>query len=179
MPTTRETGRSIAHMTHHVMNQMGHEGPNTIGVDPSKLSQAVKPLIPDFMPMGTSGIVDIARWPWAARATCNEYARDVATRHARRRWNGHAEKQHCHDGRSWAVRHDHMGGMLAVFKVRENMTSYADPGWYEAPPGTVAQLATQQELQRDGIAVAAPASQPGATVNKLGTNHKNMPGMKH
>ncbi len=72
-----------------------------------------------------------------------------------------------------------MGGMLAVFKVRENMTSYADPGWYEAPPGTVAQLATQQELQRDGIAVAAPASQPGATVNKLGTNHKNMPGMKH
>lgn len=72
-----------------------------------------------------------------------------------------------------------MGGMLAVFKVRENMTSYADPGWYEAPPGTVAQLATQQELQRDGIAVAAHASQPGATVNKLGTNHKNMPGMKH
>jgi len=31
-------------------------------------------------------------------------------------------------------RQDHgtidMGGMLAVFKVRENLTSYADPGWY-------------------------------------------------
>ena len=72
-----------------------------------------------------------------------------------------------------------MGGMLAVFKVRENITSYADPGWYEHPVGTVAQVASEQELQRDGIAVDAPKSQPDSTTNKPGMDHMNMPGMKH
>ena len=31
-----------------------------------------------------------------------------------------------------------MGGMFTVFKVRDNLTSYEDPGWYDNPPGTVA-----------------------------------------
>jgi hypothetical protein len=42
-----------------------------------------------------------------------------------------------------------MGGMFTVVKVRENLTSYDDPGWYENPPGTVASLAGDDELQRD------------------------------
>jgi hypothetical protein len=43
-----------------------------------------------------------------------------------------------------------MGGMLTIMKVRETLTSYADPGWYQPPPGTLAALASQQELERDG-----------------------------
>ena len=43
----------------------------------------------------------------------------------------------------------YMGGMFAVLKVRENLTSYADPGWYENPPGTLASLASNDELRRD------------------------------
>ena len=31
-----------------------------------------------------------------------------------------------------------MGGMFTVFKVRDGLTTYADPGWYRAPAGTVA-----------------------------------------
>jgi hypothetical protein len=31
-----------------------------------------------------------------------------------------------------------MGGMFTVVKVREGITSYADPGFYNHPPGTVA-----------------------------------------
>jgi len=33
-----------------------------------------------------------------------------------------------------------MGGMFTVVKVRENLAhgDYADPGWYQHPPGTVA-----------------------------------------
>jgi hypothetical protein len=31
-----------------------------------------------------------------------------------------------------------MGGMFTVFKVREELTSYKDPGWYVNPPGTQA-----------------------------------------
>lgn len=30
-----------------------------------------------------------------------------------------------------------LGGMFTVFKVRDQLTSYADPGWYQHPPGTV------------------------------------------
>ena len=31
-----------------------------------------------------------------------------------------------------------MGGMFTVLKVRAGITSYADPGWYKHPDGTVA-----------------------------------------
>lgn len=31
-----------------------------------------------------------------------------------------------------------MGGMFTVFKVRDDITSYVDPGWYQHPEGTVA-----------------------------------------
>ncbi len=46
-----------------------------------------------------------------------------------------------------------MGGMFTVVKVREGITSYDDPGWYEHPEGTVAREATPSELQADGIEV--------------------------
>ena len=44
-----------------------------------------------------------------------------------------------------------MGGMFTILKVRDTLASYADPGWYDAPPGTLAQAATSSELARDGI----------------------------
>jgi hypothetical protein len=31
-----------------------------------------------------------------------------------------------------------MGGMFTVVKIRDGITSYEDPGWYEYPAGTVA-----------------------------------------
>jgi hypothetical protein len=31
-----------------------------------------------------------------------------------------------------------MGGMFTVVKIREGITSYEDPGWYDHPAGTVA-----------------------------------------
>jgi hypothetical protein len=50
-------------------------------------------------------------------------------------------------------RHDpiDMGGMFTVLKVRDGITTYEDPGWYENPPGTVARLASVDELATDGI----------------------------
>jgi hypothetical protein len=42
-----------------------------------------------------------------------------------------------------------MGGMFTIIKVRENLTTYDDPGWYEPPPGTLASLANSDELERD------------------------------
>jgi hypothetical protein len=46
-----------------------------------------------------------------------------------------------------------MGGMFTLLKVREQLTSYDDPGNYQNPPGTIAELARPAELARDGIEV--------------------------
>ncbi len=48
-----------------------------------------------------------------------------------------------------------MGGMFTLLKVRNELTSYADPGWYKHPAGEVAEKATSADLKRDGI--VAPA----------------------
>ena len=49
--------------------------------------------------------------------------------------------------------HDYitMGGMFTIVKVRDELDSYDDPGWYENPPGTQADLAQADELRRDGV----------------------------
>jgi hypothetical protein len=44
------------HMTHHVMNQMGHEFPNMVGVKPGDLDERVRPLLPGYMTMGHTGM---------------------------------------------------------------------------------------------------------------------------
>jgi len=43
--------------------------------------------------------------------------------------------------------------MANVLKVREDITSYEDPGPYNFPEGTVARPATNDELEADGIEV--------------------------
>ena len=44
------------HMTHHVMNQMGHEFPNMVGMQPGDLDEKVRPLLPSYMTMGHTGM---------------------------------------------------------------------------------------------------------------------------
>ncbi|HEX7632650.1 MAG TPA: hypothetical protein VF388_10985, partial [Lacunisphaera sp.] len=49
-----------------------------------------------------------------------------------------------------------MGGMFTILKVREELPADGtEPGWYESPPGTRADVAPEEELRRDGIAFAA------------------------
>jgi hypothetical protein len=50
--------------------------------------------------------------------------------------------------------HDYitMGGMFTILKVRAELPADgSDPGWYKAPPGTQAGLASADDLKRDGI----------------------------
>ena len=50
--------------------------------------------------------------------------------------------------------HDYitMGGMFTIVKVREELPADgSDPGWYQSPPGTVADVAPDADLKRDGI----------------------------
>jgi hypothetical protein len=116
------------HMTHHVMNQMGHGLPNLIGVKPGPLDGEVRKLVPGYMTMGQNGGGDMAEMtmpgpPNTAPMSGGRGKHDVIT----------------------------MGGMFSVLKVREHREGDGDPGWYENPPGTLAVAATEEELRRDGI----------------------------
>jgi len=114
------------HMTHHTMNQMGHRAPNLIGVQPGKLDKKVSKLLPGYMAMGESGMADMGEM-------------------------GMPVPRNSIPMLGAQGKHDYidMGGMFTIVKVRENLTSYDDPGWYENPPGTLASLASNDELQRD------------------------------
>ena len=43
-------------MTHHVMNQMGHDLPNMVGMNPVDLDEKIRPLLPSYMTMGHTGM---------------------------------------------------------------------------------------------------------------------------
>jgi hypothetical protein len=118
------------HMTHHVMNQMGHGIPNMIGVDATGLDARIRRLLPEYMTMGQHGMGDMAEM--GMRVPENSIPMlggrgpfDVIT----------------------------MGGMFTNLKVRERLDGMSDPGWYEHPAGTVAEAASAAELARDGIEV--------------------------
>jgi FtsP/CotA-like multicopper oxidase with cupredoxin domain len=120
------------HMTHHVMNQMGHGLPNMVGVNPARLDREVSGLLPAYMTMGQDGM--------------GEHGVHIQSGHM-------AVPPNSIPMVGAPGPHDYisMGGMMTVMKVREHLTGYADPGWYEAPRGTQADLASADELRRDGI----------------------------
>ena len=114
------------HMSHHTMNQMGHKAPNLIGVRTGDLNQRVNTFLSGYMTMGESGMAGMG---------------DMGMRVPRNSLPM-VGMQGKHD-------YINMGGMFTVVKIRENLTSYDDPGWYENPPATLASLASNDELQRD------------------------------
>jgi len=116
------------HMTHHVMNQMGHGIPNLIGVKTGKLDQKISSLVPGYMTMGQTGMGDMAEMSMAGPKNSIPMLGGK--------------------GRYGVIT---MGGMFTLVKVREHLTSNDDPGPYEPPPGTLAELATPEDLKRDGI----------------------------
>ncbi|MCZ6656963.1 MAG: copper oxidase, partial [Gammaproteobacteria bacterium] len=46
------------HMAHHTMNAMGHEIPNTLGVDQSGIDAEIKKMLPGFRAMGRYGMAE-------------------------------------------------------------------------------------------------------------------------
>jgi FtsP/CotA-like multicopper oxidase with cupredoxin domain len=116
------------HMTHHTMNQMGHNIPNMLGVDAAAINKAVQPLLSDYMTMGASGMGDMGDM---AMATPKNSIPMMGGR-----------------GQFGTI---DMGGMFTLVKVRDRLSGYDDPGDYRFPPGTVAAPATSAELSRDLI----------------------------
>jgi FtsP/CotA-like multicopper oxidase with cupredoxin domain len=119
------------HMTHHVMNQMGHQFPNMVGVDQKGLDEKIRPLLPGYMTMGHTGM-DMGKM-----AEAMPYPRNtISMKGASGPFGDYIS----------------MGGLFTILKVRDQLQSYdEDPGWYQHPTGTVAMKATDEELRRDGI----------------------------
>ncbi len=105
------------HKTHHAMNAMEHEIPNVIGMDQSGVAEKIGKLVPGYMPMGETGMAEHARHAQHMKGVRNTLPMMTG------------------EGPFGPIE---MGGMFTVVKIREGITSYEDPGWYEHPEGTVA-----------------------------------------
>lgn len=114
------------HMTHHIMNQMGHGGPNMVGVESQGLDEAIRDQVPKYMTMGENGMGAMG----GMKQPENAAAMVSGT------------------GQYGPLT---FGGMFTMVKVRDELDSYEDPGGYPHPEGTVARPATRAELDRDGI----------------------------
>ncbi|MBL8960881.1 MAG: copper oxidase [Gemmatimonadetes bacterium] len=119
------------HMTHHTMNQMGHSGVNFVGAEAARIDAAARDLLPSYMTMGQTGMGDHAVMGMPVPRNSIPML-----------------------GREGPKGYIDMGGMFTILKVREQVTSQVDPGWYADPPGTVARRANQVELERDGVRVS-------------------------
>ncbi|MEX2217542.1 MAG: copper oxidase [Phycisphaerales bacterium] len=118
------------HMTHHVMNQMGHGLPNMIGVDTRGLDERVRRLLPDYMTMGQAGMTGMTEMAMPVPPNSIPMVGGMGP----------------HDEIT-------MGGMFTILKVRETLAADADdPGWYADPPGSRASPAPDEVLQRHGVA---------------------------
>lgn len=115
------------HMTHHVMNQMGHAG-NMIGVKSRALDRRIGPLLPGYMTMGQDGMGDMGEMGMPVPKNSIPMVG--------------AEGPHGYIS---------MGGMFTLLKVRDQLSRYDDPGYYASPRHEIASLATRADLLRDGV----------------------------
>jgi FtsP/CotA-like multicopper oxidase with cupredoxin domain len=115
------------HMTHHVMNQMGHDLPNLVGADTRGLDSRIAKVVPGYMTMGQTGMGDMA---------------DMAM--------PQPDNSISMVGGAGPFGTIDMGGMFTILKIRDRLGA-GDPGWYTHPAGTVAAEATAADLARDGV----------------------------
>ncbi|WP_024882238.1 copper oxidase [Methylosinus sp. LW3] len=106
------------HKSHHTMNAMGHDLRTFIGAKQSpRIVKAISKLVPDYMPMGSSGMGDMA----SMHMSGPDNALPMMTG----------------TGQFGPIE---MGGMFTLMKIREGLASndFKDPGPYKFPEGTVA-----------------------------------------
>ncbi|MCH7866082.1 MAG: copper oxidase [Myxococcales bacterium] len=105
------------HKSHHTMNAMGHEIPNNLGVDQRGLESKIQQLLPGYMAMGEKGMAEHQDHSMHMPGPRNTLPMMMG-----RGPFGNIE----------------MGGMFTTVKVRDDISSYEDPGWYDHPKNTVA-----------------------------------------
>ncbi len=116
------------HMTHHVMNQMGHGFPVMIGADARRIDARVRALVPSYMTMGQDGMSGMAEMQMRV-----------------------PENSIPMMGGEGPFGLIDMGGMFTVLKVRQQPEREDGTGWYQHPAGTVATVAPADTMRADGI----------------------------
>jgi FtsP/CotA-like multicopper oxidase with cupredoxin domain len=113
------------HMTHHVMTQMGHGIPNLIGVDPSRFDERLAEIVPEFEGMGMAahGEPDDSVPPNSLPMVSSRGPFGYIT----------------------------MSGMFTVLQVRDELGPNGEAGPYVHPAGTLADVASAEDLREDGI----------------------------
>ncbi len=113
------------------MNAMGHDTPNMLGVNQEEVEGRIRALLPAYMAMGGRGMHEMTEM------------RMEGPPNTLPMMGG--------DGPFGSIG---MGGMFTVLKVRDEIATYDDPGWYKHPAGTVSERAGE-EARPPSIAPAA------------------------
>ncbi len=109
------------HKSHHTMNAMGHDVPTLLGVKQSDLMKKIGNLVPEYMPMGETGMSEMTEMAEMMDMPLPENTLPMMSGKAQ---FGAVE----------------MGGMFTTVKIREGLArnDYKDPGYFKHPKGTVA-----------------------------------------
>ena len=130
VPTEPGDWAMHCHMTHHVMNQMGHAFPVMLGADAKRIDARVQKLVPGYMTMGHDGMAAMGEMQMAAPPN------SIPMR-----------------GGPGPFGNIDMGGMFTIIKVRTKPELEDGSGWYQHPKGTVADVADPARAKADGIDV--------------------------
>jgi FtsP/CotA-like multicopper oxidase with cupredoxin domain len=146
------------HMSHHTMNAMGHDVPNTLGVDQSGVEGEIRKLLPGYMAMGQGGM--------------GEHQDHTDSGHMR----GPENTLPMMMGKG-PFGNLEMGGMFTVIKVRDDIApgDFSDPGWYRNPRGTVARSVGREADPGEPVRRPAPAGDVPTLEARPASSH----GMKH
>lgn len=119
------------HMSHHVMNQMGHQFGNVIGMNTEGIGKTLNKLVPGYMAMGADGSGEMGEMGMPVPKNSIPMV-----------------------GAQGQFDYITMGGMFTILKVRDEIPADgSDPGWYQNPAGTVSDVAPESDLKRDGIEI--------------------------
>ncbi|WP_059358656.1 multicopper oxidase family protein [Parachlamydia acanthamoebae] len=115
------------HKSHHIMNQMQHDLPNLTGINKRGIEERIRKFFPDFMGlMNINGMGEMFEMQGAHHMKSPANISPIGN-----------------PGPFGVIE---MGGMFTIFKVRNHLTSYLVPDWYQHPPHTTAEAVHADEI---------------------------------
>lgn len=160
------------HKSHHTMNQMQHDMPNLTGINKHGIEERIRQFFPDFMGlMNINGMGDMFEMYGT---------NEMMDMGFKMKYPSNLSPM----GSPGPFGVIEMGGMFTIFKVRDNLTSYADPGWYQHPPGTVAEsinTTSNMGSHVHGMKMQDNMNMDNQNMEKAQMNHNpsKMKGMRH
>ncbi len=144
------------HMSHHTMNAMGHEIPNTLGVDQSGVEAQIRKLLPGYMAMGEGGMAEHQEHTDSGHMQGPE---NTLAMMMGKGPHGNLE----------------MGGMFTVIKVRDDLArgDFRDPGWFANPKSTQA-YRVSAEADFGNPVRRGPPPGPAPTLEAKPVDHSKM-----